>query len=135
MPGLYNGNANSQDYNPLGWYSFKIVVKQTEQDYYNVYIPAAMAAYPLDRTKEINTTSHVVLYNDNINKIPRDLQEVGPTQREFPSSVRMFGRVNNTTIATMGQFYPGRAASLSTTIATIKAVSYTHLTLPTTPYV
>ena len=120
VPGLYNGNANSQDYNPLGWYSFKIVVKQTEQDYYNVYIPAAMAAYPLDRTKEINTTSHVVLYNDNINKIPRDLQEVGPTQREFPSSVRMFGRVNNTTIATMGQFYPGRAASLSTTIATIK---------------
>ena len=120
VPGLYNGNANSQDYNPLGWYSFKIVVKQTEQDYYNVYIPMAMAAYPLDNTKEINTTSHVVLYNDNINKIPRDLQEVGPTQREFPSSVRMFGRVNNTSVSTIGQFYPGRAASLSTTIATIK---------------
>jgi len=121
VPGLYNGNANSQDYNPLGWYSFKIVVKQTEQDYYNVYIPMAMAAYPLDRTKEINTTSHIVLYNDNINKIPRDLQEVGPTQKEFPSSVRMFGRVNNPdNISTISQFYPGRAASLSTTIATIK---------------
>ncbi len=119
-PGLYNGNANSQDYNPLGWYSFKIVVKQTEQDYYNVYIPMAMAAYPLDSTKEINTTSHIVLYNDNINKVPRDLQEVGPTQREFPSSVRMFGRVNSTNISQTGQFYPGRSASLSTTIATIK---------------
>jgi len=121
-PGLYNGDSNSQDYNPLGWYSFKIVVKQTEQEYYNVYIPTAMAAYPLDRTKEINTTSHVVLYNDNINKVPRDLTEVGPTQREFPSSVRMFGRVNNALSfgARAGQFYPGRAASLSTTIATIK---------------
>ena len=120
VPGLYNGDSNSQDYNPLGWYSFKIVVKQTEQEYYNVYIPTAMAAYPLDRTKEINTTSHIVLYNDNINKIPRDLQEVGPTQKEFPSSVRMFGRVNNFNASRTGQFYPGRAASLSTTIATIK---------------
>ncbi len=25
--------------NPLGWYSYKIVVKQTEQEYYNVYVP------------------------------------------------------------------------------------------------
>ncbi|WP_286931210.1 hypothetical protein [Marinobacter sp.] len=121
-PGLYNGDPNSQEYNPLGWYSFKIVVKQTEQEYYNVYIPTAMAAYPLDNTKEINTTSHIVLYNDNINKVPRDLTEVGPTQREFPSSVRMFGRVNNPTSlgGRPSQFYPGRAASLSTTIATIK---------------
>src|SRR5210317_1915569 len=27
------------DTNPLGWYSYRIVVKQTEQDYYNVYTP------------------------------------------------------------------------------------------------
>ena len=32
-PGIYSEN------NPLGWYSYKIVVKQQEQDYYNVYVP------------------------------------------------------------------------------------------------
>ena len=28
--------------NSLGWYSYKIVVKQLEQDYYNVYLPSAV---------------------------------------------------------------------------------------------
>jgi hypothetical protein len=123
VPGIYNGDISSPDYNPLGWYSFKIVVKQTEQDYYNVYLPTAMAGYPLDPTKEIETTTHVVLFNDNINKIPRDLTEVGPTQREFPSSVRMFGRVSDNFKGlgtSTNQFYPGRNASLSTSVGTIR---------------
>ncbi len=126
VPGIYNGDVLSENYNPLGWYSFKVVVKQTEQDYYNVYLPTAMAAYPLDATKEIDTTTHVVLFGDNINKIPRDLSEVGPTQREFPSSVRLFGRVSNNRLTKIlggdgtNQFYPGRTASLSTSVGTIK---------------
>ena len=33
-PGLYNEDKTSSDYNPLGWYSYKIVVKQQEQEYY-----------------------------------------------------------------------------------------------------
>ena len=129
-PGIYNGDINSQDYNPLGWYSFKVVVKQTEQDYYNVYVPTAMAAYPLDPNKELTSTSHIVLYNDNINKVPRNLTEVGPTQKDFPSSVRMFGRVgpqgssnilpdvaNNKINA---QFYPSKIADITTNVATIR---------------
>jgi len=102
------------------------IVKQTEQDYYNVYLPTAMAGYPLDATKEVDTTTHVVLFGDNINKIPRDLSEVGPTQREFPSSVRLFGRVSNNRLSKIlggdgtNQFYPGRTASLSTSVGTIK---------------
>jgi hypothetical protein len=126
VPGIYNGDVLSENYNPLGWYSFKIVVKQTEQDYYNVYLPTAMAGYPLDPTKEVDTTTHVVLFGDNINKIPRDLSEVGPTQREFPSSVRLFGRVSNNRLTKIlggngtNQFYPGRTASLSTSVGTIK---------------
>ena len=77
-------------------------------------------------TKEIDTTTHVVLFGDNINKIPRDLSEVGPTQREFPSSVRLFGRVSNNSVTKItggdgtNQFYPGRTASLSTSVGTIK---------------
>ena len=30
-PGIYNGTAGGSSYNPLGWYSYKIVVKQTDR--------------------------------------------------------------------------------------------------------
>jgi len=167
--------------NDLGWYSYKIVVKQTQQDYYNAYLPGFLNGYPLAATGivtenfvgavhdvegvstptttfrlqtlsldeiqnssftanvngadteafnivdddivfitapavgdpiivtatltnveyptfptgEVNKTAHVVLLNDNINKIPRDLNVVGPDQRQYRSSVRLYGRVNN----------------------------------------
>ena len=100
--------------NDLGWYSYKIVVKQTEQDYYNVYLPGILNGYPGQSllpnstiigdgsiegafpSDEMNLTAHTVLLNDNINKIPRDLTEVGPDQRQFRSSVKLYGRVQNT---------------------------------------
>ncbi len=95
-PGLYNGDSSDKNYNPLGWYSYKIVVKQTEQEYYNVYLPGIMSAYPEDLVLEENSTAHTVLINDNINKVPRDLTEVGPDQKQYRSSVQLFGRVENT---------------------------------------
>ncbi len=134
-PGIYNGDTNSS-YNPLGWYSYKIVVKQTEQEYYNVYLPGIMAAYPQDVDLEINKTSHTVLINDNINKVPRDLNEVGPNQKQFRSSVRLFGRVENTNLADTNiisgtsnlgepslmndQYYPGRQSHTVSTISTLQ---------------
>ena len=94
--------------NTLGWYSWKIVVKQTEQDYYNCYLPGVLAGYPKDLREngddfsavlfpkgDESKTAHIVLINDNINKIPRDLSEIGPTQKVFGSSVKLFGRVEN----------------------------------------
>jgi hypothetical protein len=112
--------------NPLGWYSYKIVVKQREQDYYNAYLPGFLDGYPEQMTQgseiqyvvdtsanssyaqnangineilfpggELDDTAHAVLINDNINKIPRDLSEVGPDQKQYRSSVELFGRVNN----------------------------------------
>ena len=99
--------------NDLGWYSYKIVVKQTQQDYYNVYLPGILNGYPgqsLQPTSniigdgelegafpddELNLTAHTVLFSDNINKVPRDLSEVGPQERQFRSSVELFGRVTN----------------------------------------
>jgi len=108
--------------NPIGWYSYKIVVRQQEQDYYNVYLPGMLNAYPLNQTygsqvvyigdpttptlqngintsdfptNEFNKTAHIVLINDNINKVPRDLTEVGPDQKQYRSSVELFGRVEN----------------------------------------
>ena len=136
-PGIYNGTAGGSSYNPLGWYSYKIVVKQTEQEYYNVYLPGIMAAYPQDVDLEINKTSHTVLINDNINKVPRDLNEVGPDQKQFRSSVRLFGRVENTNLtvptniisgtSNLGepslmndQYYPGRQSHTVSTISTLQ---------------
>ena len=98
-PGLYNGDANSANYNPLGWYSYKVVVKQTEQDYYNVYLPGILDGYPDFGSQQTppdaeNTIAHITLIGDNINKVPRDLTEVGPEQKQYRSDVKLFGRVS-----------------------------------------
>jgi hypothetical protein len=45
-PGLYNGDITSPNYNPLGFYTYKIVVKQKQQDYYNVYLPSLLWGQP-----------------------------------------------------------------------------------------
>jgi len=133
-PGLYNGTINSNDYNPLGWYTYKVVVKQTEQEYYNVYLPGIMASYPEDQTLELGKTSHTVLINDNINKVPRDLTEVGPDQKQFRSSVRLFGRVENSnndiqydsnlnvidTGNTNLQYYTGKKSDTVSIISTVQ---------------
>jgi len=111
--------------NDLGWYSYKVVVKQTEQEYYNVYLPGILNGYPEQATGgdaanpvgeyngvfpvgENNLTAFTVLFNDNINKIPRDLAEVGPEQKQFRSSVTLYGRVTNimtTSTASNEQYY------------------------------
>ena len=87
------------DPNPLGWQSYKLVVKQQEQEYYNAYLPGFTSGYPvINPIKERGRTAFAAIMSDNINKLPRDLQEVGPLQSEFPSSVKVYGRVNNPTI-------------------------------------
>jgi len=87
------------DSNPLGWQSYKLVVKQQEQEYYNTYLPGFTLGYPIRiPIKERGRTAFATIIADNINKLPRDLQEVGPLQSEFSSSVKVYGRVNNPTI-------------------------------------
>ena len=53
--------------------------------------PVATTENPLDQN-----ATFVTLLNDNINKVPRDLTEVGAQDKQFRSSVRLFGRVENT---------------------------------------
>ncbi len=131
-PGIYNGDNTSSSYNPLGWYSYKVVVKQTEQDYYNVYLPGVMAAYPDSATLEIGKTSHAVLLNDNINKVPRDLSEVGPSQKQFRSSVILFPRVNNNVQPYNNQqFFPGNKYAFVSTIATNNSLFFIDGVVPT----
>ena len=82
-PGLYSLT------NPTGWYSYKIVVKQSQVDYYNVYVPGVLNGYVSGETASplaANITEpvcHFVLNSDNINKIPKDTSLVGPNQNIF----------------------------------------------------
>jgi hypothetical protein len=126
-PGLYKGDPTSDDYNPLGWYSYKIVVKQLEQEYYNVYASGAIKGSPYYDTQANpsipltdENASFITLLNDNINKVPRDLTEVGPQDRQFRSSVELFGRVENTerSFSNIGnrQYFPGRKSFTTNTI-------------------
>jgi hypothetical protein len=140
--------------NPIGWYSYKIVVKQQEQDYYNVYLPGILKGYPAQITSAVagppaiaippsfpddpsGSTSNIVLINDNINKVPRDLNEVGPEQRQFRSSVRLFGRVENKVASNdvdqNQQFYPGILSDTVISIATADDSNMEYETLSANP--
>jgi hypothetical protein len=122
--------------NPTGWQSYKLVVKQQEQEYYNVYLPGFVSGYPVINSTETGRVAFSVLLGDNINKVPRDLNEVGPLQSEFSASVKLFGRVNNPNIDNTNkgglgyyynnrlypynaQYFPGRLNDEAVTVGTI----------------
>jgi hypothetical protein len=62
-------NLFAYDINPYGWYSYRIVVKQNQQEYYNVYTPGI-----IDVENENGEFKSYVQtgVGGNINKIPRD---------------------------------------------------------------
>ena len=119
----YNGTWVDGE-NPLGWYTYKIVVQQQEQDYYNVYTAGALSGniiYTKNNAEKANPAgpippppaapdnnikgllynqtgdiANIALFNDNINKIPRDLKEVGPSDNVYGSSVVLYNRVKQT---------------------------------------
>ena len=116
-PGLWS------ETNPLGYYSYRIVVKQQEQDYYNVYTPGALAGEliwdtavrpgnnttidPLDSLPSFHSASKITLLNlfgDNINKVPRELKEVGASDTTFDSRVLLYNRVNPIYSSTNGSY-------------------------------
>ena len=92
--------------NPLGWYSYKVVVKQQEQEYYNVFLPGFVNGLPViastnnppTYTQDLDIYAFSTIIGDNINKIPRSLDEVGPTDLEFNSEELLYIRVNNPNI-------------------------------------
>jgi len=167
--------------NPLGYYSYKFVIKQTEQEYYNVYLPGALAGYPKDQAGEeaLNTgedvivtddpvagtdtvtteesvafptvaftypkgqqrhTSHIVLFGDNVNKVPKDLQDVGPLTEKFRSSEQLYGRVNTFLLNSLPsniQYDPGQRSDTVVQIGTMVSLGLGDLTInpiePTIP--
>ena len=134
--------------NPMGWYSYKVVVKQQEQEYYNVYLPGFVNGLPVQNERVTNITRPVTgvttleqldtqrnkiafstILGDNLNKIPRNLKEVGPTDEEFNSDEIFYVRVNNTnstsaTNSRNSQFYPG---NLSQNVLNLSTVRETQL--------
>ena len=104
----WNGNClkiNFISKLPTNWYSWKVVVKQTEQDYYNIYAPAAKDGIPVVGTTIPDGTpstyidgdqrTWLVLHSDNINKIPRDSNMNIQEDSTSPSNVRLYPQVSN----------------------------------------
>jgi len=100
-------NAYDVTNNSLGWYSWKVVVKQTEQEYYTVYAPGAMDSYP-DSTVEVldgigaffytdeDKRTWLTLHGDNINKIPRDTTTNTPEEGVSASNTRLYPKIIST---------------------------------------
>ena len=78
-------NAYDAATNPLGWYSYRIVVKQLEQDYYNVYLPT-LGLY--------KGKAYITLHGDNVNKVPRNTDNVLAGEKAT-SNVRLYPKVYN----------------------------------------
>ena len=82
------GDAYDSDSNPYGWYSYRIVVKQQQQEYYNVYGDGIAR----------NTNSPTALINlagDNVNKVPRDVTDTDRETGLAGSKIRLYPKVVN----------------------------------------
>ena len=57
-PVVYPASSQSVDFissgNTTGWFSYKVVVKQLEQDYYNVYLPSLLNGAPVIKPLTLN---------------------------------------------------------------------------------
>ena len=82
------GDAYDSNTNPYGWYSYRIVVKQQQQEYYNVYGDGIAR----------NTGSPTALINlagDNVNKVPRDVTDTDRETGLAGSKIRLYPKVIN----------------------------------------
>jgi hypothetical protein len=98
--------AGVNEANDLGWYSFKIVVKQQQQQYYNIYMPTIINGEPLlpnqgavtDQISGIapstNNLASFSLIGDNINKIPTVVTESNSQIAYSSSEIKLYPRVS-----------------------------------------
>jgi len=97
---VYNSDVNSSEYNPHGWYSWKIVVKQKQQEYYNVYTthPIDSWSNKSDNLDSVSGSSWITLTGDNINKITKDLTELEAGATVTGSNSKVFPKVIKSTV-------------------------------------
>jgi len=84
---LFKSNSDVYDsefnagYNPHGWYSWRLVVKQTQQEYYNVYTSHPFQNWDnieneaVPDANDFKGKSWLSLVGDNINKVPRNIND------------------------------------------------------------
>lgn len=103
-------------YNPYGWYSYRVVVKQLEQEYYNVYTPGAAV---------VDNNSYITLFGDNINKVPRLMETVSGDSSIARSDTILYPKVVNTSFYTTTTTTEGkRSAETGGTTTTTDAMVY-----------
>jgi uncharacterized protein (TIGR02145 family) len=112
--------------NELGFYSYRVVIKQQQQEFYNVYLPGIVSGYPIEgNATEIGSTAFVTLLHDNINKVPRQLKDISNQDVQFNSELTWFGRVTNNTAVAAGsneQYSPNTTPDSVELIGGIKDV-------------
>ena len=97
--------------NELGWYSWKIVVKQTQQEYYNVYSPLSVDGFPNASTplassvpgqtyEDADKRTWITLHGDNINKVPKDITDNTTKEEINGSSINLYPKIINSNTAT-----------------------------------
>lgn len=97
---IYNESTN-----PLGWYSYRFVVKQTEQEYYNVYTPQVIrVGSPILPTTPTSYRSFLHLHGDNINKVPRDVTDINTETGVQGSQVTLLPRVIDNDLLNLASF-------------------------------
>jgi len=106
IPNVYNASTNK-----FGWYSYKVVIKQIEQEYHTVYAPLAVDGFPNASTpdgSQIGSATYsdedkrtwISLHGDNINKIPRDIKTNVQEEGISRSLTDLFPKVKS--VATTG---------------------------------
>ena len=73
------------------WYSYRVVIKQLEQEYYNVFLPGLA---------NFNDKTYGTIFGDNINKIPRDSQSISFESEIAASKSSVYPKVINTSTYT-----------------------------------
>ena len=76
--------------NPYGWYSYKVVVKQAQQEYDNVYVPSLIDDFPTS-----DKSSWVTLFGDNVNKVPRDILDDSLDNTIASSKTKLLPKILN----------------------------------------
>jgi len=112
----WNGDSIKLTFTQLpsgDWYSYRVVVKQTEQEYYNVYIPGI---------SYFNGISYFTTFGDNVNKVPRNSEVVSFESEIASSNVSVYPKVIN------GRFYTAHVENKNGT--NLNRTSYT-IVIPT----
>ena len=116
---VYSNELNSgiyATYNPYGWYSYRVVVKQLEQEYYNVYTPGVTI---------VDNNSYITLFGDNINKVPRLMETISGDSSIARSDTILYPKVVNTSFYTITTTTEGkRSAETGGTTTTTDAMVY-----------